>query len=106
MDGRPSTELERRARRLRGVIVTSAKKTFFAGGDLDDAASGYGPDDAAAAFAVEHASKAQLRRLETLGGRWSPRSTAPRSAAAWRSRWPATTGSCSTTRGVESGCPR
>ena len=29
---------------LRGVLVTSAKKTFFAGGDLE-VIIGYGPDD-------------------------------------------------------------
>jgi enoyl-CoA hydratase/carnithine racemase len=34
---------------LRGVIVTSAKKTFFAGGDLETLIR-YGPDDAAAVF--------------------------------------------------------
>ena len=34
---------------LRGVIVTSAKKTFFAGGDLE-ALIRYGPDDAPAVF--------------------------------------------------------
>jgi hypothetical protein len=40
--------------------------------------------------------------------RSSPRSTAPRSAAAWRSRWPATTASRSSTtpRASRSACPR
>jgi len=51
---------------LRGVIVTSAKKTFFAGGDLA-ALSAYGPADAAAAFDDFTLIKGQLRRLETLG---------------------------------------
>ena len=51
---------------LRGVIVTSAKKTFFAGGDLE-ALIGYGPDDAAAVFEHVTRIKGQLRRLETLG---------------------------------------
>jgi 3-hydroxyacyl-CoA dehydrogenase / enoyl-CoA hydratase / 3-hydroxybutyryl-CoA epimerase len=51
---------------LRGVIVTSAKKTFFAGGDLA-ALSAYGPDDAAAAYDDFTLIKGQLRRLETLG---------------------------------------
>jgi 3-hydroxyacyl-CoA dehydrogenase/enoyl-CoA hydratase/3-hydroxybutyryl-CoA epimerase len=51
---------------LRGVIVTSAKKTFFAGGDLA-ALSAYGPDDAATAFDDFTLIKGQLRRLETLG---------------------------------------
>jgi 3-hydroxyacyl-CoA dehydrogenase / enoyl-CoA hydratase / 3-hydroxybutyryl-CoA epimerase len=51
---------------LRGVIVTSAKKTFFAGADLAVLIR-LGPDDAAAAFALSSRLKAQLRRLETLG---------------------------------------
>jgi 3-hydroxyacyl-CoA dehydrogenase / enoyl-CoA hydratase / 3-hydroxybutyryl-CoA epimerase len=51
---------------LRGVIVTSAKKTFFAGGDLEWLSS-QGPDDAAAVFEQVTRTKDQLRRLETLG---------------------------------------
>ena len=51
---------------LRGVILTSAKKTFFAGGDLEKLI-GYGPDDAAAVFDHTTKVKGQLRRLETLG---------------------------------------
>lgn len=51
---------------LRGVIVTSAKKTFFAGGDLE-ALIRYGPDDGAAVFDHVTRIKGQLRRLETLG---------------------------------------
>jgi 3-hydroxyacyl-CoA dehydrogenase / enoyl-CoA hydratase / 3-hydroxybutyryl-CoA epimerase len=51
---------------LRGVIVTSAKKTFFAGGDLEWL-SGRGPDDAPAVFEQVTRTKDQLRRLETLG---------------------------------------
>jgi len=51
---------------LRGVIVTSAKKTFFAGADLE-AMIRYGPDDAAAVFEYVTRIKGQLRRLETLG---------------------------------------
>ena len=49
-----------------GVVLTSAKKTFFAGGDLGDILSI--PADAAdlAIQTVERA-KAPLRRLETLG---------------------------------------
>jgi 3-hydroxyacyl-CoA dehydrogenase/enoyl-CoA hydratase/3-hydroxybutyryl-CoA epimerase len=49
-----------------GVVVTSAKKTFFAGGDLKAMVQA-GPDDAAALFAEVEAVKAQLRRLETIG---------------------------------------
>lgn len=51
---------------ITGVILTSAKKTFFAGGDLD-ALSRATPADAAAVLTSSMAVKAQLRRLETLG---------------------------------------
>jgi 3-hydroxyacyl-CoA dehydrogenase / enoyl-CoA hydratase / 3-hydroxybutyryl-CoA epimerase len=51
---------------LRGVIVTSAKKTFFAGGDLETLIR-YRPADAPAIFAHVTRIKGQLRRLETLG---------------------------------------
>jgi 3-hydroxyacyl-CoA dehydrogenase / enoyl-CoA hydratase / 3-hydroxybutyryl-CoA epimerase len=51
---------------LRGVLVTSAKKTFFAGGDLE-ALIRYRPEDAAAVFENVTRIKGQLRRLETLG---------------------------------------
>jgi 3-hydroxyacyl-CoA dehydrogenase / enoyl-CoA hydratase / 3-hydroxybutyryl-CoA epimerase len=51
---------------ITGVVITSAKKTFFAGGDLKGMMN-IGPEDAAASFAgVEHI-KADLRTLETLG---------------------------------------
>jgi 3-hydroxyacyl-CoA dehydrogenase / enoyl-CoA hydratase / 3-hydroxybutyryl-CoA epimerase len=53
-------------RSIVGVIVTSAKKTFFAGGDLDSLSKA-GPDDAAAVLAKVTEVKAQLRKLETLG---------------------------------------
>ncbi|MGZ8742792.1 MAG: 3-hydroxyacyl-CoA dehydrogenase NAD-binding domain-containing protein [Nocardioides sp.] len=49
-----------------GVVVTSAKKTFFAGGNLKAMVQA-GPDDAAEIFAMGEAIKAQLRRLETCG---------------------------------------
>ena len=51
---------------LRGVLVTSAKKTFFAGGDLERLIR-YTPDDAAVAAEYVTRIKGQLRRLETLG---------------------------------------
>ena len=56
---------------IAGVIVTSAKKTFFAGGDLKDMTSP--PKDksreeiAAAIYEQVGAMKKSLRRLETLG---------------------------------------
>ncbi|MFJ3219102.1 3-hydroxyacyl-CoA dehydrogenase NAD-binding domain-containing protein [Kitasatospora sp. NPDC086801] len=51
---------------LRGVIVTSGKKTFFAGGDLR-MLSAARPEDAAAVFEKSLRIKRALRRLETLG---------------------------------------
>jgi 3-hydroxyacyl-CoA dehydrogenase / enoyl-CoA hydratase / 3-hydroxybutyryl-CoA epimerase len=59
-------ELSAARNELRGVIVTSAKKTFFAGGDLETLI-GYGPTDAPAVFEHVTRLKGQLRRLETLG---------------------------------------
>ena len=47
-----------------GVVVTSAKKTFFAGGNLSLLSSAT-KDDAADVFASAEAIKADLRRLET-----------------------------------------
>ena len=49
-----------------GVVLASAKKTFFAGGDLKGLIK-LGPDDAAEAFELAESTKADLRRLETLG---------------------------------------
>ena len=49
-----------------GVVVTSAKKTFFAGGNLTKMVQA-GPDDAPVLFAEVEGIKADLRRLETLG---------------------------------------
>ncbi len=51
---------------ITGVVVTSAKKTFFAGGNLKRMIEA-GPDDAPAVFENIEAIKADLRRLETLG---------------------------------------
>jgi 3-hydroxyacyl-CoA dehydrogenase / enoyl-CoA hydratase / 3-hydroxybutyryl-CoA epimerase len=51
---------------ITGVVVTSAKKTFFAGGNLKRMIQA-GPDDAAEVFANIEGIKADLRRLETLG---------------------------------------
>ncbi|MGH3448033.1 MAG: enoyl-CoA hydratase/isomerase family protein, partial [Nocardioidaceae bacterium] len=49
-----------------GVVVTSAKKTFFAGGDLKRMMRAT-PDDAEQVFNELQQVKADLRRLETLG---------------------------------------
>ncbi|MCC5950057.1 MAG: enoyl-CoA hydratase/isomerase family protein [Nitriliruptoraceae bacterium] len=51
---------------LTGVIVTSAKSTFFAGGDLNELIAA-GPDDAQAVYDNSMRVKLQLRALETLG---------------------------------------
>ena len=51
---------------ITGVVVTSAKKTFFAGGDLK-AMIHVGPADAQAVFDQCEGIKADLRALETLG---------------------------------------
>src|ERR1700739_4995670 len=49
-----------------GVVITSAKKTFFAGGDLT-AMIKAGPEDAGQSFDTVETVKKQLRTLETLG---------------------------------------
>ncbi|MGW5662454.1 3-hydroxyacyl-CoA dehydrogenase NAD-binding domain-containing protein [Streptomyces sp. NPDC003758] len=51
---------------IRGIVYTSAKKTFFAGGDLKDMIKA-GPEDAQQAFQTGVAIKNSLRRIETLG---------------------------------------
>src|SRR4051794_26191881 len=49
---------------IKGVVVTSAKKTFFAGADLNDLKA---ITDPAEATAFLREAKGTLRRLETLG---------------------------------------
>ncbi|MCX5402092.1 3-hydroxyacyl-CoA dehydrogenase NAD-binding domain-containing protein [Streptomyces sp. NBC_00102] len=51
---------------VRGVIVTSAKKSFFAGGDLRDLVS-VTPETAGASYEAGMRVKRSLRVLETLG---------------------------------------
>ena len=58
--------LEAERERISGVIVTSAKSSFFAGGNLDDLIQA-GPGDQAAVLASVVELRDQLRRLETLG---------------------------------------
>jgi 3-hydroxyacyl-CoA dehydrogenase/enoyl-CoA hydratase/3-hydroxybutyryl-CoA epimerase len=48
-----------------GVVITSAKKTFFAGGDLK-AMIALGPENAGEAFDMVESVKADLRTLEKL----------------------------------------
>jgi 3-hydroxyacyl-CoA dehydrogenase / enoyl-CoA hydratase / 3-hydroxybutyryl-CoA epimerase len=58
-------EVARDEQRVTGVVVTSAKKTFFAGADLNDVVTRT-KEDAAGVFALCEAVKAGLRRLETF----------------------------------------
>ena len=51
---------------ITGVIITSAKKTFFAGGDLNELIK-VGKSEAKAFYHMVLSLKAQLRALETLG---------------------------------------
>ena len=51
---------------ITGVIIASAKKTFFAGGDLNDLKAAT-PERAAEVAAWVRDNKAVLRRIETLG---------------------------------------
>ncbi|RII12262.1 Fatty acid oxidation complex subunit alpha [Streptomyces sp. YIM 130001] len=51
---------------VRGVIFTSAKKTFFAGGDLRELIA-VTPETAQFAFEAGQGIKRDLRRIETLG---------------------------------------
>ena len=51
---------------ITGVVITSAKKTFFAGGDLKGMIN-LGPENAGEAFDTVEAIKRDLRALETLG---------------------------------------
>jgi 3-hydroxyacyl-CoA dehydrogenase / enoyl-CoA hydratase / 3-hydroxybutyryl-CoA epimerase len=73
MNGLYQESMARAVRRLQeekdsivGVIVTSAKKTFFAGGDLDLLIQAE-PKDADAFYQNVRELTAQLRQLETLG---------------------------------------
>jgi 3-hydroxyacyl-CoA dehydrogenase/enoyl-CoA hydratase/3-hydroxybutyryl-CoA epimerase len=58
--------LEAERDEIAGVVITSAKKTFFAGGDLNELKAAK-PDDAEQVATWVRENKAVLRRLETLG---------------------------------------
>ncbi len=51
---------------ITGVVITSAKKTFFAGGDLKGMIKAQ-PEDAGEFFSTVEGDQADLRALETLG---------------------------------------
>jgi 3-hydroxyacyl-CoA dehydrogenase/enoyl-CoA hydratase/3-hydroxybutyryl-CoA epimerase len=59
-------KLESELDSVTGVVIASAKKTFFAGGNLSDLQS-VREDQADEIFEKSQAIKAQLRRLETIG---------------------------------------
>jgi 3-hydroxyacyl-CoA dehydrogenase / enoyl-CoA hydratase / 3-hydroxybutyryl-CoA epimerase len=58
--------LAREKASTRGVILASAKKTFFAGAELKDVLK-HGPNDGPRVFRWIQAAKKQMRALETLG---------------------------------------
>ncbi|MBC2637705.1 enoyl-CoA hydratase/isomerase family protein [Rhodococcus wratislaviensis] len=58
--------LEQQCATVKGVVITSSKKTFFAGGDLHELLAAK-VEDAAEITAHTNRVKSQLRRLETLG---------------------------------------
>lgn len=60
------TRLESEREQIKGVIVTSGKDTFFAGGDLHELIA-IPADQAAQCFQMVETNKAILRRLEKLG---------------------------------------
>lgn len=88
-----------------GVVITSAKKTFFAGGNLDQLIAA-GPDDAEQILTMVAEVKGQLRTLETFGRPVASALVGAALGGAWRSRWPPTTGSASTRRAWSTACPR
>ncbi|MFC7532266.1 3-hydroxyacyl-CoA dehydrogenase NAD-binding domain-containing protein [Actinoplanes sp. GCM10030250] len=64
--GETVDRLEAERDNITGVIITSAKKSWFAGGDLDQLGS-IPADRGADVFALSTQVKGQLRRLEKLG---------------------------------------
>jgi 3-hydroxyacyl-CoA dehydrogenase / enoyl-CoA hydratase / 3-hydroxybutyryl-CoA epimerase len=58
--------LETEKEQITGVVITSAKKSFFAGGDLNDLLTAR-PETAAMWVESINSMKGALRRLETLG---------------------------------------
>ena len=78
---------------ITGVVITSAKKTFFAGGDLKGMIQA-GPRTPASS-SHGRGDQENLRTLETSASRSWPRST-PHWAVAWRSCCIVITGSSPT----------
>ena len=90
---------------IRGIMLASAKSTFFAGADLKGAMR-LKPEDATRVFAEIEQIKKNFRTSKPWASRWSAASTARRWAAAGRWRWWATTASRWTTPRSSSACPK
>lgn len=90
---------------ITGVVITSAKKTFFAGGDLTAMVQAK-PEDAGQFFDTVERVTASCARWRRSASPSSRPSTGPHSAVAWRSRWRVTTGSPPTSRVARSVCLR
>ncbi len=90
---------------ITGVVITSAKKTFFAGGDLRNIIA-IGPDDAQAAFDEVQGIKPTCVASRPSVSPSSPPSTARLSVAVSRSLSRRTTASPPTSRASRSVCPR
>ena len=96
--------LEAERDQITGVVITSAKSTFFAGGDLHDLKRATKADAPEIAEGIREI-KRQLRRLETLG---KPVVAAINGAAlggGLEIAWPATTGSSLDDSKVQLGFP-
>ena len=91
---------------ITGVVITSAKKTFFAGGDLKGMINARPGGRRRGLRAPSRASRGTCARSRRSASRSWPPSTARRSAAAWRSRWRVTTASPPTSRAWSSASPR
>lgn len=89
--------LEAERESITGVVIASAKDTFFAGGDLELMMNAT-TDDAQEIYDLLTQVKQPLRRLDSSASPSSPPSTARLSAAATRSPSPPTTASPSTAR--------
>ena len=63
---RLQSEIRREKASIKGVILASAKKTFFAGAELKDVLQ-YGPNDGPKVFRWIESAKKRMRALETLG---------------------------------------
>ena len=82
-----AAQLGRDKERIKGVLLASAKTTFFAGAALKSRADADRAPDAAPGFARDRGDEGELSRASRRSaGRSSRCSTARRSAAAGRSR--------------------